>query len=111
LLGLAVLAFLLLATFDNSLDNRVNALDLPPGQKVALQAEEVNLGANDILKGASSEDRVAIDHAVDQASISAFPLAMLVSAGMALTSAIAAARLIQGNRNYQPGKPGPHVSS
>jgi hypothetical protein len=110
LLGLAVLAFLLLAAFDDSLDARVNALDLPPGQKAALRAEKVNLGANDILKDASAEERVAIDRAVDQAFIGAFRLAMLVSAGMALTSAIAAALLIQGKKNDEPGKSGPHAT-
>jgi EmrB/QacA subfamily drug resistance transporter len=110
LLGLAVLAFLLLAAFDNSLDTRVDALDLPPSQKAALQAEQVNLGANDILKGASSEDRIAVDHAVDQAFINAFRLAMVVSAGMALTSAAAAALLIQGKRDDEPGESGPHAT-
>ena len=110
LLGLAVLAFLLLAAFDNSLDTRVDALDLPPSQKAALRAEEVNLGANDILKGASSEDRIAIGHAVDQAFINAFRLAMVVSAGMALTSAAAAALLIQGKRDDEPGESGPHAT-
>ena len=110
LLGLAVLAFLLLAAFDDSLDARVNALDLPPSQKAALRAEDVNLGANDILKGASAEDRVAIDRAVDQAFIGAFRFAMVVSAGMALTSAIAAALLIQGKKDDTPGKSGPHAT-
>jgi MFS transporter len=109
LLGLAVLAFLVLATFDNSLDASVNALDLSPGQKVALRTEEVNLGANNILKGARGEDRVAINQAVDQAFVSAFRFAMFVSAGMALTSAIAAALLIQGKKGNEPGKSTPHA--
>jgi hypothetical protein len=106
LLGLAVLAFLVLATFDNSLDASLNALDLSPGQKVALRAEEVNLGANDILEGARGEDRVAIDRAVDQAFVSAFRFAMYVSAGMALASAIAAALLLQGKgkKGNEPGR-------
>ena len=109
LLGLAVLAFLVLATFDNSLDASVNALDLSPGQKVALRTEEVNLGANNILKGARGEDRVAIDQAVDQAFVSAFRFAMFVSAGMALTSAIAAALLIQGKKGNEAGKSTPQA--
>ncbi len=108
MLGLAVLAFLVLATFDNSLDASLNAIDLSPGQKVALRAEEVNLGANDILEGARGEDRVAIDRAVDQAFVSAFRFAMFVSAGMALASAIAAALLLQGKgkKGNEPGRSG-----
>ena len=107
-LGLAVLAFFVLAAFDNSLDASLNALDLSPGQKVALRAEEVNLGANDILEGARGEDKVAIDRAVDQAFLSAFRFAMYVSAGMALASAIAAALLLQGKRKNgnEPGRSG-----
>ena len=108
LLGLAVLAFLVLATFDNSLDASLNALDLSPAQKVALRAEEVNLGANDILEGARGEDKVAIDRAVDHAFLSAFRFAMYVSAGMALASAIAAALLLQGKgkKGNEPGRSG-----
>jgi Major Facilitator Superfamily len=108
LLGLAVLAFLVLATFDNSLDASVNALDLSPGQKVALRAEEVNLGADHILEGARGEDKVAIDRAVDHAFLSAFRFAMFVSAGMALASAIAAALLLQGKgkEGNEPGRSG-----
>jgi EmrB/QacA subfamily drug resistance transporter len=111
-LGLAVLAFLVLAAFDNSLDARVNGLDLTPGQEAALRAQEANLGAADILgKGASGGDNAAIDRAVDHAFLSAFRFAMYISAGMAVTSAIAAALLIQGKRKKgnEPGKSGPHA--
>jgi EmrB/QacA subfamily drug resistance transporter len=111
-LGLAVLAFLVLAAFDNSLDARVNGLDLTPGQEAALRAQEANLGAAHILgKGASGGDNAAIDRAVDHAFLSAFRFAMYISAGMAVTSAIVAALLIQGKRKKgnEPGKSGPHA--
>ena len=110
-LGLAVLAFFVLAAFDNSLDARVNDLDLTPGQEAALRAE-ANLGAAHILgKGASGGDNAAIDRAVDHAFLGAFRFAMFISAGMALTSAIAAALLIQGKRKKgnEPGRSGPHA--
>jgi EmrB/QacA subfamily drug resistance transporter len=109
LLGLTALAFLVLAAFDNSLDARVNALDLPPSEKAALQTEEVNLGTNDIFEGTRSQDRAAIDRAVDQAFISAFRFAMFISAGMAVTSAIAAAFLIEGKKGNEPGESGSHA--
>jgi MFS family permease len=110
-LGLAVLAFLVLAAFDNGLDARVNDLDLTPGQEAALRAE-ANLGAAHILgKGTSGGDNAAIDRAVDHAFLSAFRFAMFISAGMAVTSAIAAALLIQGKRKKgnEPGRSGPHA--
>jgi EmrB/QacA subfamily drug resistance transporter len=106
LLGLAMLAFLVLAAFDNSFDASVNALDLAPGQKAALRTEEVNLGAANIFEGAEGEDKAVIDQAVDQAFISAFRFAMFISAGMAVASAIAAALLIQGKKGDEPGKSG-----
>jgi hypothetical protein len=56
------------------------------------------------------DDPVAIDRAVDEAFISAFRVAMFVSAGMVLTSAIAAAIWLQGNRGEEPGNPGPHAT-
>ncbi len=110
LLGLAVLAFLLLAAFDNNLDASVNALDIAPGQKAALRTEEATLGAANIIEGASGEDKAVIDRAVDQAFISAFRFAMLVSAGMAVASAIAAALLLEGKKGNESGKPGPRAS-
>jgi hypothetical protein len=109
-LGPAVLAFLVLAAFDNGLDARVNSLDLTPGQEAALRTEKANLGAADILgKGTSRGDKAAIDRAVDHALLSAFRFAMFVSTGMAVRSAIAAALLIQGKKGKESGRSGPHA--
>ena len=79
-------------TFDNSLDASVNGLDLTPAQEAALRAEKADFGASHIMeKGKRGGDDAAIDRAVDHAFLSAFRFAMYVSAGMAATSAIAAA--------------------
>jgi EmrB/QacA subfamily drug resistance transporter len=110
-LGLAVLAFLVLATFDNSLDASVNGLDLTPAQEAALRAEKTDLGASHIMeKGKSGGEDAAIDRAVDHAFLSAFRFAMYVSAGMAATSAIAAALVIRGKgkKGDKPGRSAPH---
>jgi EmrB/QacA subfamily drug resistance transporter len=110
-LGLAMLTFLVLATFDNSLDASVNGLDLTPGQEAALRAEKADLGASHIMeKGKSGGEDAAIDRAMDHAFLSAFRFAMYVSAGMAATSAIAAALLLQGRgkKGNEPGRSGPH---
>ena len=91
-LGLAVLAFLVLATFDNSLDASVNGLDLTPASGSGSAGREGRLGASHIMeKGKRGGEDAAIDRAVDHAFLSAFRFAMYVSAGMAATSAIAAA--------------------
>jgi EmrB/QacA subfamily drug resistance transporter len=110
-LGLAVLAFLVLATFDNSLDASVNGLDLTPAQEAALRAEKTDLGASHIMeKGKSGGEDAAIDRAVDHAFLSSFRFAMYVSAGMAATSAIAAALVIRGKgkKGDKPGRSAPH---
>ena len=110
MLGLAVPAFLVLAAFDNSLDARVNDLDLTPGQEAALLAEEADLGAAQILgEGASGGNKAALDRAVDHAFLGTFRFAMYISAGMALASAIAAALLIQGMKGNEPGGSGSHA--
>ena len=102
----------MLAAFDNSLDARVNGLNLAPGQEAALRAEKADFGAAHVLgKGTSGVDNAAIDRAVDQAFLIAFRFAMYTSAGMAVTSAIAAALLIQGKgkKGNEPGGSGPHA--
>jgi hypothetical protein len=111
LLGLAVLAFFMLAAFDNNFDASVNALDLTPDQKASLRTQEAGLSGTDVFKGVNGEDKVEIHRAVDQAFISAFRFAMLISAGMALTSAVAAGLLIQGKKGKEPGKSGPRAGS
>jgi len=95
-LGLTVLAFLVLAAFDNSLDASVNGLDLTPDQEAALRAEKADLGASHVMEKGNSGEDATIERAVDHAFLSAFRFAMYVSAGMAATSAIAAALVIQG---------------
>ena len=110
-LGLAVLAFLVLATFDNSLDASVKGLDLTPAQEAALRAEKADLGASHTMeKGKSGGEDAAIDRVVDHAFLSAFRFAMYVSAGMAATSAIAAALVIRGKgkKGNEPGRSAPH---
>jgi hypothetical protein len=85
-------------------------LNLTPGQEAALRAEEANLAAAHILgKGTSGGDKAVIDRAVDHAFLSAFRFAMYISAGMAVTSAIAAALLMRGKKGNEPGRPGPHA--
>jgi hypothetical protein len=77
---------------------------------VALPSIQVDLGAT--LAEAQwvvQAYKVVIDRAVDQAFVSAFRFAMVISAGMALTSAIAASLLIQGKKGNEPGKPGPRA--
>jgi MFS family permease len=109
-LGLAVLAFFVLAAFDNSLDARVNDLDLTPGQEAALLAEEADLGAAQILgEGTSGGNKAAIDWAVDHAFLGAFRFAMYISAGMALAGAIVAALFIEGKKGDEPGGSGSHA--
>src|SRR3712207_2942406 len=71
-LGLAVLAVLVLATFDNGLVARVNGLDLTPAQEAALRAEKADLGAPHIMeKGRGGGEDAAIERAVDQAFLGA----------------------------------------
>jgi hypothetical protein len=63
----------------------------------------VNLGAAEVPEGVGGETTARIESAVDEAFLGAFRLAMLVAAGLALASALAAALIIEGRE----GRPRP----
>jgi EmrB/QacA subfamily drug resistance transporter len=96
LLAIAVLGIFVFAAFSAGLDNRVADLDLTPEQRATLETEKVDLGGAEAPEGVSGTTAAAIEQAVDEAFVGAFRLAMYIAAGLAITSALVAAVLIEG---------------
>jgi EmrB/QacA subfamily drug resistance transporter len=94
LLAVAVLGVLMFASFGGSLDARLEALRLPPEVRQQLEQEKVKLGAAEVPEGLVAAP--AVERAIDEAFVSGYRTVMLVSAGMALASALSAALLIEG---------------
>jgi EmrB/QacA subfamily drug resistance transporter len=96
LLAIPVLGIFVFATFSAGLDARVAALDLPPQAQQQLEAEKADLGAAQVPKGLNAETASAVQTAIAESFVAGFRIAMLVAAGLALMSAVAAGILIEG---------------
>jgi MFS family permease len=105
LLAIAVFGVFVFAAFSVALDSRLAALDLPPAARESMEEEKVRLGAAEPPEGLPVEQAARIEEAVDAAFITGFRVVMLVSAGLAVASALAAAILIEGKgRPERPEK-------
>jgi EmrB/QacA subfamily drug resistance transporter len=96
LLAIPVLGIFVFATFSAGLDARVAALDLPPQAQQQLEAEKADLGAAQVPEGLNAETASAVQTAIAESFVAGFRIAMLVAAGLALMSAVAAGILIEG---------------
>ena len=105
LLAIAVFGVFVFAAFSVALDRQLAPIDLPPAARESMEEEKVRLGAAEPPEGVPVEQAARIEEAVDAAFITGFRVVMLVSAGLAVASALAAAILIEGKgRPERPEK-------
>ncbi|MDP9487562.1 MAG: MFS transporter, partial [Actinomycetota bacterium] len=96
LLAIPVLGILVFVAFSGGLDGRLEGLGLPAEARGQLEAQKVDLAAAEVPGGLSEEQAARVEEVVDESFVGAFRLIMLVSAGLAAASAVAAAVLIEG---------------
>jgi hypothetical protein len=111
LLAIPVLGIFVFVAFSASLDARVASLDLPPAAVQQLEEEKTNLGGAEVPEGLPGGTAAAVDAAIAEAFVAGFRVAMLVAAGLALLSALAAALIIEGKgstaQTQEAGRPEP----
>jgi hypothetical protein len=95
LLAIAVLGLVVAQVFNRRLDTRLAALAVPTDVLRLLADQRVKLAGAEIPNSVAGSLRSAIEQAIDQSYIDSFRLTMLIAAGLALASAIAAAAMIQ----------------
>jgi EmrB/QacA subfamily drug resistance transporter len=96
LLAVALLGMIVYAAFSVNLDTRLEGMDLPGGVRSELEAAKANLGAAEAPEGVDPGTAARIERAIDESFVAGFRAVMLVSAGLALASALAAALLVGG---------------
>jgi EmrB/QacA subfamily drug resistance transporter len=108
LLAIPILGILVFITFSAVLDTHVAALDLPQEVRQQLEAEKVDLAGADVPEGLGGTKAAAVERSIDEAFVAGFRVAMLVAAGLALASAVAAGILIEGKgqavKTEEPGR-------
>lgn len=98
LLAIALLGIFVLAAFNRGLDRRLAELEVPPQAQQALDEGRDKLAGAEVPAGVSDEVGAALERAISESFVAGFRLAMLIAAGLALASALAAAFMIEGQR-------------
>jgi MFS family permease len=98
LLAVAVLGVVVYGAFSANLDARLESIDLSGGVRSELEAAKADFGAAEPPEGVDARTAAQIERAVDEAFVAGFRAVMLVSAGLALASALVAALLVGDRR-------------
>jgi EmrB/QacA subfamily drug resistance transporter len=99
LLAVAAFGLAVLGAFEHGLERRLATLDLPPRAREAVAAQSLKLVALEVPRDLDAAARAAVQRAVAESFVDGFRLAMLIGAGLALLSAVAAAMMIDGAAN------------
>jgi hypothetical protein len=103
LLAVAVLGMVVYGMFSANLDARLEGMDLPRGVRSELERAKADLGAAEAPEGVDAGTEARIERAIDESFVAGFRAVMLVSAGLALSSALAAALLVGGKVRSKGG--------
>lgn len=98
LFAIAIMGVIVLNVFNTELDSRLAALNLAPETLQALDAQRIKLAAAEVPAGLGASTQAAIDQAIAEAFVEGFRVVMLLSAGLALLSALIAALTIRDER-------------
>jgi EmrB/QacA subfamily drug resistance transporter len=90
LLAVAVLGAVISAGFSAHLDTRLEAMELPPEIREAVEAQKVKLGAGEAPEGVDAATAARIEKAMAESFVAGFRLIMVVGVGLALASALVA---------------------
>jgi EmrB/QacA subfamily drug resistance transporter len=98
LLAVALLGVFVYGVFSASLDARLDRMDLSGEIRSEMEAAKTHLGAAEAPEGVEAVTAAHIERAIDESFVAGFRAVMLISAGLALASALVAALLVSDRR-------------
>lgn len=101
LLAVAVLGIVAVGVFNANLEGRLQGMALPSETRAQLQEGRSSLAGMPVPESAPAEARQAIRRAINESFVAGFRLVAYAAAGLALCSALAAWRLIEGGPGRQ----------
>jgi EmrB/QacA subfamily drug resistance transporter len=102
LLAIALLGIVQVRGFSTGLEQRIDALNLPPAARQQIIAQEPKLALVQPPAGLNPSQRAAVKNAVDDAFVSAFRSTVLIGAGLAVAGGLVAAVGVPG-KVREPG--------
>ena len=109
LLAIALLGIIVVGIFNSNLESHLAALSLPTGVHQAIAQQSSRLAGIEIPRGLSTNVQVAIKQAVNESFVAAFRAVMLISAGLAIASAIISWIMISGKTANRSVESAPKV--
>jgi EmrB/QacA subfamily drug resistance transporter len=97
-LAVAVLGVFVYGAFSTSLDTRLDSMSLPGEVRSEMEAAKSDLGAAEAPEGVNARTAAHIERAIDESFVAGFRTVMVVCVGLALVSALAAALLVEDQR-------------
>jgi EmrB/QacA subfamily drug resistance transporter len=108
LLSIAVLGIIAFHVFDVRLENKLNEANFAPDMKQAVMAQRSRLTQIEAPQALTSNQQQTLKRAIDESFLAGFRWVMLVSAGLAISSALSAWAMIEGKAvNPKAGTPNP----
>jgi EmrB/QacA subfamily drug resistance transporter len=98
LLAVAVLSVFVYGVFSTNLDARLDSMKLPGEVRSEMEAAKAHLGAAEAPEGVDAGTAAHIERAIDESFVAGFRIAMLISAALALASALSAVLLVGDRR-------------
>jgi EmrB/QacA subfamily drug resistance transporter len=98
LMAVTLLGVFVYGVFSMSLDARLHSMDLSEEVRSEMEAAKTHLGAAEAPEGVNAGTEAHIERAIDESFVTGFRAVMLVSAGLALASALVAALLVSDRR-------------
>jgi EmrB/QacA subfamily drug resistance transporter len=103
LLAVAILGALISTGFSTHLDARLEAMELSPEVRKAVDAQKANLGAAAAPEGVDAATAARIEEAMEESFVAGFRLVMVVAVGLALASALVA--VVISPQHTAPARP------
>ena len=105
LLAIAVLGIIAFHVFNSQMQKKLDAANLPLPVKLAVLAQRNHLTQIEAPSGLNTEQRLGLKRSIDESFIAGFRWVMVVSAGLALLSALSAWGMIDGKPRQKSKEP------
>ena len=102
LLSIALIGIMVLIAFNGALDTKIDSIEMTRELREHIDSERIKLAGIQLPEGVDTNTATRIRRAINESFLSAFRLAMIVSAMLAFASSVTALLFISGKKDAKP---------
>lgn len=102
LLSIALIGIMVLIAFNGALDTEIDSIEMTRELREHIDSERIKLAGIQLPEGVDTNTATRIRRAINESFLSAFRLAMIVSAMLAFASSVTALLFISGKKDAKP---------